>query len=111
MSLSVVNAQRQDNDVAAHTLYTVPASAKLIGGNVHAVNVSGSAAGINIYVDPTAGGGTTDANSVYHEDWGIPPGGQVDIKGIALDTENAIIAYKQGTANAFTVTFSGLEIT
>jgi len=103
-------AQRRDNDTSTHSLYSPGASTTTIVREIIFCNTSGSGATFRLFLDDD--GSTYDQTTALFYDMSVPADQAYSISGFfPMNNSSGNLAYSQNTANAFTITVFGVEIT
>ena len=101
--------QARDNDTSTHSVYSPGAKVTAIITTVVLANTSSRSAEVNVYIDDD--GTTYDESTCIAPNILIPRGASEIIMGFfPMNNSSGNLAYKQGTANAITITAFGVEI-
>lgn len=101
--------QRRDNDTSTHSVYSPAAGVTAIIAMIMLANTSSRSAEVSVYIDDD--GTTYDESTCIAPNILIPRGATEDIRGFfPMNNKDGNLAYKQGTANAITITAFGVEI-
>lgn len=102
--------QGRYNNTTNNTVYTVPASTTAQFTSIRVCNTTASATTVRVFVTPS--GGTSDQTTAIVYGFTIPANDYHEFieKPIILGTGGTLV-FQNGTANAGTITASGLELT
>lgn len=100
--------QGRYNNTTNNTVYTVPASTTAQFTSIRVANTTSSAITVRIFATPS--GGTSDQTTAIVYDFTIPANDYHEFieKPIILEAAGTLV-FQNGTANAGTITISGLE--
>ena len=102
--------QARENSTNAVSVYSPAASTETIIKSIIVANTTASDVAVRIFVDDD--GTTYDESTAIIYDVDVPANGNLTIdEPICMNDSSGNLAYRSATANALTITVSGIEIT
>jgi len=102
--------QGRYNNTTNNTVYTVPVSTTAQSTSIRVCNTTAAAITVRVFITPS--GGTSDETTAIVYDFNIPANDYHEfIDKPIIMAAGATLVFRNGTANAATITVSGFELT